>query len=104
MGPFGVLVLGWSWKVGWCRLVGVQTRCWVLRDRAGWFSVALLGWGVVGGWCGRVALAGATCRVSYPLPPFQGVGVCGDAAVGGGWLLVENCTVDASICIFVAFC
>ena len=32
------------------------------------------------------------------------VWVCGDRVGVGGWLLVENCTVDASICIFVAFC
>ena len=44
-------------------------------------------------------------RLSCDVHPLCGcvwwVGVCGGWLLGGGWLLVENCTVDASI--FVAF-
>ena len=65
-------------------------------------------WGVV------LLVAGITWLGLYPrlgpwcLLPCVGVGDRGFGCVwwlwsGGGWLLVENCTVDASICIFVAF-
>src|SRR5690606_2567579 len=91
--PFGV------WKV--CLVVGVVVlaRCWVLRDRA-------------------PLLLGGGCRVflewlGLSVPPDRfvrgGRPCCGGGGRGAGvwwwgwwlsWLLVENCTVDASI--FVA--
>ncbi len=99
--PSGGWCLGGRGKLGWCRLVGVQTRCWVLRDRAVVSCRAPCGCVAGGG------VSGCSCwgHVLGVIPASTcWVGVCGGGLVGGGWLLVENCTVDASICIFVAFC
>ena len=78
------------------RGVVVLARCWVLRDRAvlpggSWGGLV----GCLGGW-GRGSHRTGSCLVS------SGAG-CGCWVVGclrESWLLVENCTVDASI--FVA--
>ncbi len=57
-----------------------------------------------GGWVLRLGLRLVVIPVPASRTCVWGWG-CVVAWCGcGGWLLVENCTVDASICIFVAFC
>ena len=87
------------WK-GWpgCGLV-VLARCWVLKDRTP--CDRLFGACGVKGVVMGSGFSGCRGLVAWSdqLIPL-GVGVGG--LVAGGWLLVENCTVDASI--FVCFC
>ena len=105
------LLWGCGWGKGWVLLVGwVQTRCWVLKDRTPVWVGSFVG--SRSGWWSGFSVAGAagfghTRSVSHDVH----CGVCGGwgcvvaGVPGGGWLLVENCTVDASIFVacFVKF-
>src|SRR3954454_3447148 len=79
--PLVLPVFGPVWNVavvgGWS-----SARCWVLRERDPQ----------------PVAVAGAFSQ-RRAIPGFRPPDVSGHggAGGGGGWLLVENCTVDASI-------
>ena len=83
-----VVVAGGGWR---------EAPCWVLREQARAVPGCLAGWGFVGLWVFRFCLAHQTASVLVGLLVGLAGGGCGWCVVGGFWLLVENCIVDASI-------
>jgi hypothetical protein len=103
----GCVVLGgegWGWCGWWC-----AASCWVSEAastccpvgsgsgpfRCWWGVRGWVGWG--GGGCGLGWAACAGRHTGSPVFPWLGVGVVGGGFGCGFCVLVENCTVDASI-------